>query len=75
MYAVQFFFQDLDFIQQIAKSNYLTVDFLKQSVKLLHILFQLLFVRIIGKPLTQGGGIGLFHILCCLLGLSFAFHS
>ena len=74
VYAVQFFFQGMDFIQQITNLNHLTVDFLKQSVKLLHILFQFFFGRIIGNPLTQGGSIGLFH-LCCLLGLSFAFHS
>lgn len=52
----------MDFIQQIAKPNRLAVDFLKQSVKFLHILFQFLFGRIICKPLAQDGCIGLFHI-------------
>ena len=50
-----------DFFQQVAQLCYPAVCFL--------------FGRIIGKPLTQGGSIGLFHIRCCLLGLSFAFHS
>ena len=50
-----------DFFQQVAQLCYPAVCFL--------------FGRIIGKPLTQGGCIGLFHIRCCLLGLSFAFHS
>ena len=61
--------------QQIAKFNHLAAQFLKQSFKFLRVLFQFLFGCIIGKPLTQGGSIGLFHIRYCLFGLSFAFHS
>ena len=50
VYVVQFFLERIDFIQQIVKPNRLAADFLKQSVKLLHILFQLLSGGIIGKP-------------------------
>lgn len=63
VYAVQFLLGGAIFIDQVAQFNCPAVDFLKQYAKLPLILFKFLFGCIIGKPLTQGGCIGLSHCL------------
>ena len=74
VYAVQFLFERIDFIQQIAKFSYLTVDILKQSFKFQLVLLQFIFGCIIGKPLTESRRIGLFHCIT-VFSSSFTFYS
>ena len=52
VYIMQFFFECINTFQKIAQFDYLTVDFLKQFVKFLHIVFSFLSECIIGKSFT-----------------------
>lgn len=51
VYAVQFFLEFIDFLEQIAYGKNLVTHFLKQSFKLLLVPLQFLSGCIIGKPL------------------------